>query len=237
MNVNSAMNATTPGTARLQGLPGAPPGVAKGMLQTVVANPSPASTQAPTTLVHGVTPTQDGTPLLVAPAATKPGWPLQGGQTAPAQTGSPAVEAGGLQTPLSAVQSNDAPGTLTDAVQLNQPPEPASGAPAAGTQVVSNGNPSGEGVPNALSGQSAPLDTAAARTGADGTVSVKREAGDEQPKKKRRVLSTEDINRRNRETQLRDFLLSVKEYGSTVPVEAARFHLQKGGLSTASNDM
>lgn len=243
MNVNSSMNATIPGTARLQGLPGAPPGVAKGMLQTVVANPSPASTQAPATLVHGVTPTQNGTPLLVAPAATKPGWPLQGGQTASAQAGSLAVEAGGLQTPLSTVQSNDVPGTSTDAAQSNQPPEPASGAPATITQVVTNGNPSGEGVTNAVSGQSASLGTAAAGTDADGTVvgvSGKRKAGAsevEEPKNKRRVLSAEDINRRNRETQLRDFLLSVKEYGSTVPVEAAKFHLQKGGLSTSSNDM
>lgn len=238
------MNATTSGTARLQGLPGAPPGVAKGMLQTVVANPSPASTQAPATLVHGVPPTQDGTPLLVAPAARKPGWPLQGGQAAPAQAGSLAVEAGGLQTPLSAVQGNAVPGTLTDAAQLNQPPEPASGAPATGTQIVSNGTPSGEGVTNAVSGQSASLDTASVGAGADGTavdISVKRKVGvsevEEPNKNKRRVLSTEDINRRNRETQLRDFLLSVKEYGSTVPVEAAKFHLQKGGLSTSSNDM
>ncbi|CAM9900607.1 unnamed protein product [Ectocarpus sp. 6 AP-2014] len=44
-------------------------------------------------------------------------------------------------------------------------------------------------------------------------------------------------NKRAKEMQLRDFMLAVDEYGSTVPGEATRFHLQRGGLTTSNSQI
>ncbi|CAN0332756.1 unnamed protein product [Pylaiella littoralis] len=53
-------------------------------------------------------------------------------------------------------------------------------------------------------------------------------------KKRERGLTVEGASKRAREMQLRDFMVAVGEYGSTVPGEATRYHLQKGGM-VASN--
>ncbi|CAM9700811.1 unnamed protein product [Scytosiphon promiscuus] len=52
-----------------------------------------------------------------------------------------------------------------------------------------------------------------------------------------RGLFAAEANKRAREMQLRDFMLAVDEYGSTVPGEATRFHLQRGGLTTNNSQI
>ncbi|CAN0009141.1 unnamed protein product, partial [Hapterophycus canaliculatus] len=55
--------------------------------------------------------------------------------------------------------------------------------------------------------------------------------------KRMRGLFAAEANKRAREMQLRDFMLAVDEYGSTVPGEATRFHLQRGGLTTNNSQI
>ena len=59
----------------------------------------------------------------------------------------------------------------------------------------------------------------------------------EPPRKRQKVLSREDVIKRDREIALKTFFLGLEGYGSTVPGVATKVYLQKGGLSTSNEQM
>ena len=95
------------------------------------------------------------------------------------------------------------------------------------------GDKGGGGAAAAAAAVVGPSATAAAAAG-------RKDGKQEEPsgsRKRERSLTPLESKKRAREMQLKDFLLAVKEYGSTVPGEATRFHLQRGGLATSNNQM
>lgn len=112
-------------------------------------------------------------------------------------------------------------------------PGAGAGVPAAATglDVVSNG---GVITPSKNTGDT-PVSTAATSSGPGVAQRAKPEGPEGKPKKRARTLTKAEVKRRERELKLKEFLLTIKEYAPTIPVEATRFHLQRGGLGTSTN--
>ncbi|CAN0416144.1 unnamed protein product [Laminaria digitata] len=124
--------------------------------------------------------------------------------------------------PPSAIPQAPLPAKSSSAASPVAVPAAAGAGGAAGAAGAAQGvstNPSGSGT--AANGVAPP------RSAPSAVVVGQRE----------RSLTPLESRKRAREMQLKDFLLAVKEYGSTVPGEATRFHLQRGGLATSNNQM
>lgn len=236
-----------PAGGQLQGTTSAaPPGLSKQTMPADATQPGLEGTKV------GEAPSRD-TSLLVPPPIPKPAWPAvgAGGQPRPAAALPAPPSAGGRgaiessrKTAGYGLQENGVavPGRISASVGVHGQGSVQSGevaGSAAGASVASSdGISTGVGVEGAAEGARTGPAAAAATAAAVGAVAATAEGTEEADSRKRgRVLTGAEAEKRAREMQLKDFLLAVKEYGSTVPGEATRFHLQRGGLSTSNNQM